>query len=182
MFAFRVGMRVSRVLGINLKANLRLQIRDGFFQSVRNSGSNFKVSSLNLSAENNSVICWLKRPRWCNCSSVACKDFTAGCVITLGGMNNLRYRVVVFIRVGLHGSPPRPPGTWSTKVVSTLEFNPLTSWVICAVASPVRVASVRTSSATTAKPRPCSRAGRFDGRVKGEQIGLIGNGFDAADN
>ncbi len=40
---------------------------------------------------------------------------------------------------------------------------------------------LRTSSATTANPRPgLTRAGRFNGRVQGEQVCLVGNVADHA--
>jgi hypothetical protein len=45
----------------------------------------------------------------------------------------------------------------------------------------LRSASLRTSLATTAKPRPCSPAGRLDRGVEREQVGLAGDFLDDAD-
>ena len=46
----------------------------------------------------------------------------------------------------------------------------------------VRSASCRTSSATTAKPRPWSPARAADGGIEGEQVGLLGDLADGVDD
>lgn len=54
--------------------------------------------------------------------------------------------------------------------------------LISLAAVALRCASERTSLATTAKPRPCSPARRFNGRIKRQDIGLKRNAVDNADN
>ena len=49
---------------------------------------------------------------------------------------------------------------------------------ISTVAAVVRSASLRTSSATTAKPRPALGPGRLDGGVEGQEVGLVGDVLD----
>ena len=54
--------------------------------------------------------------------------------------------------------------------------------LISLAAVALRCASVRTSAATTAKPRPCSPAGGLHRSVQRQDIGLEGNALDDRDD
>ena len=59
----------------------------------------------------------------------------------------------------------------------------VTTFLISTVAPLVRAASCRTSSATTAKPRPhVAGASHLDGGVEGQQVGLFGDALDGGDD
>ena len=76
--------------------------------------------------------------------------------------------------------PATPAMSSVTLAVSSRFF--CTTLAISSVESDVRAASWRTSSATTANPRPAPRPRRLDGGVQGQQIGLIGDGADGRDD
>jgi hypothetical protein len=67
------------------------------------------------------------------------------------------------------------------KASSVLWRMPLTMLEICRWTGG-RSASLRTSSATTAKPPLFAGAGRLDGGVEGQQVGLVGNFADHLDD
>src|SRR5690554_8097871 len=69
--------------------------------------------------------------------------------------------------------------TWVTPVSTVLCESPSTCWTLSAV-SLLRSDRLRTSSATTAKPLPCSpaRAGEQGRGFERQQVGLVGDGAD----
>ena len=79
------------------------------------------------------------------------------------------------------GAARHPAMSSVTLAVSSRFF--CTTLAISSVESDVRAASWRTSSATTANPRPCSPARAASmAAFRGQQIGLIGDGADGRDD
>ncbi len=78
-----------------------------------------------------------------------------------------------------HGFPAL---STSTEPVSTRETESSINAFISFAARALRLARLRTSPATTAKPRPCSPARCFYRRVQRQNVSLEGNTVDNADN